>query len=82
MWGVLLLIFYVENGEVIIMLEIIEYVVNLFVEYGLNIWFMCEVKELLLVGFIYLGLLNGEFIKEIDIMDVWFDLGFLYEGVL
>lgn len=78
----LFLIFYVENGEVIIMLEIIEYVVKLFVEYGLIIWFEKEVKEFFFEGFIYLGFFNGEFIKEKDIMDVWFDFGFFYEVVL
>lgn len=74
----LILVFYVENGDLIIMDEIINYVVDLFCEYGFNVWFECEVKDLLLEGFIYLGSLNGEFCKEIDIMDVWFDLGFFY----
>lgn len=74
----MILVFYVENEELIIMDEIIEYVLNLFREYGLNVWFECEVKDLFLEGFIYEGSLNGCFIKEIDIMDVWFDSGFLY----
>lgn len=78
----MLLVFYVENGEIIMMKEIVNYVVDLFVEYGLNIWFEREVKDLLLEGFIYLGSFNGIFIKEIDIMDVWFDFGLLYCGVL
>lgn len=67
-----------ENGEVIIIDEIINYIFEFFCEYGLNVWFECDVKDLLFVGFMYLGSLNGEFIKEIDIMDVWFDLGFSY----
>lgn len=77
-WGVLILVFYVENGELIIIDEIIEYVFELFRQYGLNIWFEKEVKDFFLEGFMYSGSLNGIFIKEQDIMDVWFDLGFFY----
>lgn len=58
--------------------EMINYVFDFFWEYGFNVWFDWEVKDFLLVGFIFEYFLNGKFIKEIDIMDVWFDFGLLY----
>lgn len=81
-WGVPLPIFYAENGEAIITPETIEHVANLFAEHGSNIWFMREAKELLPAGFTHPGSPNGEFTKETDIMDVWFDSGSSHEGVL
>ena len=75
-------IFYAENGEAIITPETIEHVANLFAEHGSNIWFIREAKELLPAGFTHPGSPNGEFTKETDIMDVWFDSGSSHEGVL
>ena len=43
---------------------------------------MREAKELLPAGFTHPGSPNGEFTKETDIMDVWFDSGSSHEGVL
>ena len=81
-WGVPLPIFYAENGEAIITPETIEHVANLFAEHGSNIWFMREAKELLPACFTHPGSPKGEFTKETDIMDVWFDSGSSHEGVL
>lgn len=81
-WGVPLPIFYAENGEAIITSETIDHVANLFAEYGSNIWFQKEAKELLPKGFTHPGSPNGEFTKENDIMDVWFDSGSSYVAVL
>ncbi|MBO0446295.1 isoleucine--tRNA ligase [Enterococcus ureilyticus] len=81
-WGVPLPIFYAENGEAIITSETIEHVANLFAEHGSNVWFKREAKELLPKGFTHPGSPNGEFTKETDIMDVWFDSGSSHEAVL
>ncbi|EOH93459.1 isoleucyl-tRNA synthetase [Enterococcus haemoperoxidus ATCC BAA-382] len=81
-WGVPLPIFYAENGEAIITPETIDHVANLFAEHGSNIWFKREAKELLPEGFTHPGSPNGEFTKENDIMDVWFDSGSSHEAVL
>jgi isoleucyl-tRNA synthetase len=81
-WGVPLPIFYAENGEAIITPETIEHVANLFAEHGSIIWFEREAKDLLPEGFTHLGSPNGEFTKETDIMDVWFDSGSSHEAVL
>ncbi len=81
-WGVPIPIFYAENGEPIITPETIAHVSALFREHGSNIWFQKEAKELLPEGFTHEGSPNGEFTKENDIMDVWFDSGSSHQGVL
>ena len=81
-WGVPIPIFYAENGEAIITPETIAHVSALFREHGSNIWFQKEAKELLPEGFTHPGSPNGEFTKENDIMDVWFDSGSSHQGVL
>lgn len=81
-WGVPIPVFYAENGEEIITDETIEHVSNLFREHGSNIWFEKEAKELLPEGFTHPGSLNGQFSKETDIMDVWFDSGSSHQAVL
>lgn len=81
-WGVPIPVFYAENGEPIITDETIEHVSNLFRQYGSNIWFEREAKDLLPEGFTHLGSPNGHFTKETDIMDVWFDSGSSHQAVL
>ncbi|OBS63162.1 isoleucine--tRNA ligase [Enterococcus mundtii] len=81
-WGVPLPIFYAENGEAIITPETIEHVAELFATHGSIIWFEKEAKDLLPEGFTHPGSPNGEFTKETDIMDVWFDSGSSHEAVL
>lgn len=81
-WGVPLPIFYGEDGEPIISPETIEHVAKLFEEFGSNIWFEKEAKDLLPEGFRHPSSPNGEFTKETDIMDVWFDSGSSHQGVL
>lgn len=81
-WGVPLPIFYGEDGEAIITPETTEHVAQLFAEHGSNVWFEREAKELLPEGFTHPSSPNGEFTKETDIMDVWFDSGSSHEAVL
>lgn len=81
-WGVPIPVFYAESGEEIITDETIEHVSNLFREHGSNIWFEREAKELLPEGFTHSGSPNGQFTKETDIMDVWFDSGSSHQAVL
>lgn len=81
-WGVPLPIFYGENGDAIITKETIAHLVPLFREYGSNVWFAREAKDLLPEGFTHPASPNGEFTKETDIMDVWFDSGSSHEAVL
>ncbi|MFF2445921.1 isoleucine--tRNA ligase [Neobacillus sp. NPDC058068] len=81
-WGVPIPVFYDENGKEIITDETIEHVSNLFREFGSNIWFEREAKDLLPEGFTHPGSPNGTFTKETDIMDVWFDSGSSHQAVL
>lgn len=81
-WGVPLPIFYGENGEPIITPETTEHVAKLFAEFGSKVWFEREAKDLLPEGFTHPASPNGEFKKEKDIMDVWFDSGSSWNGVL
>ncbi|GLB61248.1 isoleucine--tRNA ligase [Cytobacillus sp. NCCP-133] len=81
-WGVPIPVFYAESGEEIITDETIAHVSNLFRENGSNIWFEKEAKELLPEGFTHPGSPNGQFTKETDIMDVWFDSGSSHQAVL
>ncbi|MFC5602996.1 isoleucine--tRNA ligase [Sporosarcina koreensis] len=81
-WGVPIPVFYAENGEAILTDETIAHVSKLFREHGSNIWFEREAKDLLPEGFEHEGSPNGQFTKETDIMDVWFDSGSTHQGVL
>ncbi|HEO8420695.1 TPA: isoleucine--tRNA ligase [Yersinia enterocolitica] len=81
-WGVPIPVFYAENGESIITDVTIEHISHLFRENGSNIWFEKSAKELLPEGFTHPGSPNGEFTKETDIMDVWFDSGSSHQAVL
>ncbi len=81
-WGVPLPVFYAENGDIIMTSETVNHVADLFETNGSNIWFERDAKDLLPEGFTHLGSPNGEFTKETDIMDVWFDSGSSHRGVL
>lgn len=81
-WGVPIPIFYAENNEAILDEAIIQHVADLFREHGSNIWFEREAKDLLPEGYTHPGSPNGEFRKETDIMDVWFDSGASHHSVL
>ncbi|ABS22778.1 isoleucine--tRNA ligase [Bacillus cytotoxicus] len=81
-WGVPIPVFYAENNDPIITDETINHVANLFREHGSNVWFEREAKDLLPEGFTHPSSPNGEFRKETDIMDVWFDSGSSHQAVL
>ena len=79
-WGVPIPVFYAENGEEILDIELIEHVAKIFEEEGSNVWFYKEASELLPEGYTHPGSPNGVFTKEMDIMDVWFDSGTSHQG--
>jgi isoleucyl-tRNA synthetase len=81
-WGVPIPVFYGEDNTPIITDETINHVSELFAEYGSNVWFEREAKDLLPEGFTSEHSPNGKFTKENDIMDVWFDSGSSHEAVL
>ncbi len=77
-WGVPIPVFYAENGEEILDQKVLQHIAKLFEQYGSNVWFEREAKDLLPEGFTHPGSPNGIFRKENDIMDVWFDSGSSY----
>ncbi|MFC3931382.1 isoleucine--tRNA ligase [Streptococcus dentapri] len=81
-WGVPLPIFYAEDGTAIMTKEVTDHVADLFEKEGSIIWWKRDAKDLLPDGFSHPGSPNGKFIKETDIMDVWFDSGSSWEGVM
>ena len=81
-WGVPIPIFYAEDGTPIIEKAVFAHVAELFREHGSNIWYEKSAKELLPEGYKNSHSPNGEFTKENDIMDVWFDSGSSWAGAL
>ena len=81
-WGVQIPIFYCEDGTPIIEQEVFDHVSQLFREYGSNVWFERNEKDLLPEGYTNEHSPNGIFKKEKDIMDVWFDSGSSHTGVM
>ena len=75
LWGGPIPIFYCEDGSPIMEKEVFDHVAELFGEYGSNVWFEREAKDLLPEGYTNPKSPNGLFTKEKDIMDVWFDSG-------
>lgn len=81
-WGVPIPIFYNEDGSEIVDYDVMMHIAKLFREYGSNIWFEKSARELLPEGYTNELSPNGNFTKETDIMDVWFDSGSTHKGVL
>ena len=73
-WGVPLPIFYdKETGKEYITKESMEKVKDIVGKEGTNAWYEKSVEELLPDEVLTLGKPKSEYVKEKDIMDVWFD---------
>ena len=81
-WGVPIPVIYCEDGTPILEKEVFEHIEKLVRENGSNIWYKLSEKELLPEGYTNEHSPNGIFKKEKDIMDVWFDSGSSWSGVL
>ena len=81
-WGVPLPIFYNEDGSEILDYDVIMHVADLFEKEGSNVWFERDAKDLLPNDYTNPASPNGEFKKEEDIMDVWFDSGSSHTGAM
>ena len=81
-WGVPIPIIYCEDNTPIIEKEVFDHIAKLFKEYGSNIWYLKDAKDLLPEGYKNEHSPNGLFTKEKDIMDVWFDSGSSFNTVL
>ena len=81
-WGVPIPIIYGEDGTPLMDEVIFKHVAKLFEEHGSNIWFEREAKDLLPEGYTNEHSPNGQFTKETDTMDVWFDSGSSHTGAM
>ncbi len=82
-WGVPIAIFYCEKCESLYLNEeIIQRIYKLFQEHGADIWFEKNVKELFPEDVVCDTCGNNTFVKEDDILDVWFDSGVSHAAVL
>lgn len=81
-WGVPIPIFYCKDcGKEIINDDTITAVKTLFKERGSDAWYELDAKDIL-PDSVKCGCGCGEFGKETDIMDVWFDSGSSHAAVL
>ncbi len=82
-WGVPLPIYYCKDcGKEYVTKESIEKLKTIFKEKGSNAWWDLTAKELMPEGAKCKECGCTEFVKEKDIMDVWFDSGSTHQSVL
>ena len=78
-WGVPLPVFYhKDTGEPLVTDETLDRIVSLVEDKGTNVWFELEVDELLPDTISN----KGDYVKGTDTMDVWFDSGTSWAGVV
>ncbi|MBI4974336.1 MAG: isoleucine--tRNA ligase, partial [Candidatus Omnitrophica bacterium] len=82
-WGVPIVAFYCVNCKGLLLdAKVIEYVSGLIENAGSDIWFLKSAKELLPKGTKCTKCRGEDFVKETDIIDVWFDSGVSHQAVL
>lgn len=82
-WGVPIPIFYCEKCEALHMnQEIIDVIYDLFEKHGADIWFEKETADFLPQNSRCEKCGHDKFVKETDILDVWFDSGVSHAAVL
>jgi isoleucyl-tRNA synthetase len=82
-WGVPITVFYCEQCETLVLdKEIMQKVYALFEAHGADVWFEKQVSDFLPEGYMCESCGSKNFIKENDILDVWFDSGVSHAAVL
>lgn len=81
-WGVPIPILYNEDNTPILERAVFDHIIGLVKAHGTSIWFAKSASELLPPGYRNVASPNGQFRKETDIMDVWFDSGSTHTAVL
>ncbi len=82
-WGVPIVAFYCSDCNAVLLdASVISHVADLFEQHGSDVWFSREAAELLPRGVTCGQCGKGEFRKETDILDVWFDSGVSHAAVL
>ncbi len=82
-WGVPIAVFYCEQCSALhVNRQTVDHVHSLFAEHGADIWFEKDAKDLIPDGAVCSKCDNDTFVKETDILDVWFDSGVSHAAVL
>jgi len=82
-WGVPIAVFYCAECETVhINTEIIDRLYSMFAKHGADIWFDKDTSELLEDNAVCENCGSDQFVKETDILDVWFDSGVSHAAVL
>jgi len=82
-WGVPIVAFHCKNcKEVLLDSEVIEHVAALVEKGGADVWFLKKEEELLPKSVKCRKCGHPDFVKETDIIDVWFDSGVSHQAVL
>ncbi len=82
-WGVPITVFYCDQCETLLLdQQIMENIYQMFEAHGADIWFEKDVDELLPDNVVCRACGNKSFVKETDILDVWFDSGVSHAAVL
>ena len=75
-WGVPIPAFYCARcNEVVADAAVIRHVADIFEKESADAWYQREARQLLPEGFVCRKCSGGDFTKETDILDVWFDSG-------
>jgi isoleucyl-tRNA synthetase len=79
-WGVPIPVFYrIDNNEPLMTQETLNNLEKIFEKHGSNAWWEMSVEELLPPSLQHLA---GQYTKGFDTMDVWFDSGTSWAGVV
>jgi len=82
-WGVPITVFYCDACEALLLNDqIVDRVYRMFAEHGADVWFERATAEILPPGAHCEKCGNASFVKEVDILDVWFDSGVSHAAVL
>ena len=82
-WGVPITVFYCEScQETITDKKTLDPIIERFRRESADVWYSATAKDLLPEGFACPKCGGGEFRKEMDILDVWFDSGASHLAVL
>lgn len=83
LWGVPITIFYCTACQnEFLTQEMLDYIVSLVKQYGADVWYEREAKDLIPSGTVCPHCRGTEFRKETNILDVWFDSGVSHAAVL
>ncbi|MGD9308794.1 MAG: isoleucine--tRNA ligase [Desulfosarcina sp.] len=82
-WGVPITVFICETCDTVHMDEAaMNHIFDQFVAHGADVWFEKQAADLLPEGTLCSSCGGASFIKETDILDVWFDSGVSHAAVL